>query len=275
MGRQLKKQRKTATADIYADRYIHANITVSEFFELVKHNPYSIMNNFEVRYAIEVLQHEAVNGSPRTSKIARELLREIGLKAFIPKGAGHPKSPNAAMRYLKKYRFKLYDEIDKTEKSVRLIWHKHPSDQVGNAVREIVGELYKFSPKESDIKEIVKGERSAHATNLALSIEAWAFGISYSSLHKFYYNSETVAERRKYFEQKDDKRKRSVEASELKIKRLPRQPTNIFHDHESAISIYDYAYGAYKIRHSFLFPFLCNDEDFIKFKTGSRVTPDS
>jgi len=149
--------------------------------------------------------------------------------------------------------------------TVRLIWLNYTPAQVGNAVREIVEELYKFPLKESVIKEIVKGERSAHGTNLALSIEAWAIGVSYSPLHKFYYSSETVAERRKYFEQKDDSRIRRVEASKLEIKRLPRKPLNIMHDYESAINLYDHAYQFYKIGHSIFFPFLCNDEDRIKY----------
>lgn len=268
MEKHLKTQKKIATAETLSERYIHEKITVSEFLKAIQDNPYSIMTNFDVRYGVEVLQRQAKQGSPEKSKIARELLKKAGIKAFIPKGAGHPKSPNAIMRYLrneKKFRFKLYEEIDKTEKTVQLIWHNYPPAQVGNAVREIVEELYKFPLKESVIKEIVKGERSAHATNLALSIEAWAIGVSYSPLHKFYYSSETVAERRKYFEQKDDSRIRRVEASKLETKRLPRKPLNIMHDYESAINLYDHAYQFYKIGHSIFFPFLCNDEDRITY----------
>ena len=44
-----------------------------------------------------------------------------------------------------------------------------------------------------------------------------------------------------------------------------RAAENIMHDHESAINLYDHAYQFYKIRHNIFFPFLCNDEDRIKY----------
>jgi hypothetical protein len=268
MEKHSKMQKKIATADTLSEYYIHKKITVSELLKAIQDNPHSIMTNFDVRFGVEVLQRQAKQGSPEKSKIAREILKKAGLKAFIPKGAGHPKSRNIIMRYLrnnKKFRFMLYEEIDKTEKTVRLISYKYPPAQVGNAVREIVEELYEFSLKEPAIKEIIKGERSAHATNLVLSIEAWAMGVSYSPIHKFYYSSKTVEERREYFEQKDDKGIHRVEDSKLEIKRLPRKPVNVVNDYASAINIYEYAYEFYKIRHSIFFPFLCNDKDRRKY----------
>ena len=251
------KKSKENTIEIHRNHYIHENITVSEFLDSVKKDPYSIYTNFEVKYAIQVLQYKSIHEDQSGSKISRELLREAGLIAFIPKGASNPKSPNPIWRYWKKHETELFDEIYNIERKVRSIGHKYDDD----AIKEIIKEIYGKNPSQSLINRIKEGERSSSAINLTLSIFSIQENIAYYTLHKFYFKTETVKRRKQYLEY-INKGKRGVETS--KLEKHPIEVINVNELRtEKKLGIYAYqeAYGWFKICHSYGFPFLCDEEE--------------
>lgn len=252
------KKSKENTIEIHRNHYIHENIKVSEFLESVINDPYSIYTNFEVKYAIEVLQFKSIHEDQSSSKISRDLLREAGLIAFIPKGASNPKSPNPIWRYWKKHEKSLFYAIYLIERRVRSIGHKYDDD----AIKEIIKEIYGKNPSQSLINRIKEGERSSSAINLALSIFSIQEYIKYYPLHKFYFKPETVKRRKQYFEY-INKNKRGVETS--KLDKHPIEAINVNElrtEKELGIYAYQQAYGWFKISHSLhTFPFLCDEEE--------------
>lgn len=256
------KKSKENTIEIHRNHYIHENIKVSEFLDSVINDPDSICTNFEVKCAIQVLQYKSIHEDQSSSKISRELLREAGLIAFIPKGASNPKSPNPIWRYWKKHEKSLFDAIYLIERKVMIIWHKYDKTQIDDAIKEIIESVYEKIPSKSLINRIKKGERSSSAINLALSIFSIQEYIKYYPLHKFYFKTETVKRRQQYFEY-INKSKRGVEIS--KLEKHPIDAINVNKlrtEKELGIYAYQQAYGWFKISRSFFsFPFLCDEEE--------------
>ncbi len=257
------KKSKENIIEIHRNHYIHENIKVSEFLDSVKKDPYSIYTNFEVKYAIQVLQYKSIHEDQSSSKISRELLREAGLIAFIPKGASNPKSPNPIWRYWKKHETELFDEIYNIERKVRSIWHKYDKTQIDDAIKEIIKEIYGKNPSQSLINRIKEGERSSSAINLTLSIFSIQEYIKYYPLHKFYFKTETVKRRKQYFEY-INKNKRGVEISKLETQERLKEIKldKLRTDRKLGIYVYQVAYSWFVFGRSLhTFPFLCDEEE--------------
>jgi len=253
------KKSKEDIIEIHRNHYIHENIKVSEFLDSVKKDPYSIYTNFEVKYAIQVLQYKSIHEDQSSSKISRELLREAGLIAFIPKGASNPKSPNPIWRYWKKHEKSLFDAIYLIERKVTSIGHKYDDD----AIKEIIKEIYGKNPSQSLINRIKKGERDSCAINLTLSIFSIQENVNYFPLHKFYFKTETVKRRKQYFEY-INKNKRGVETSKLETQERLKEIKldKLRTEKELGIYVYQVAYSWFVFGRSLhTFPFLCDEEE--------------
>ena len=266
------KKSKENTIEIHRNHYIHENIKVSEFLDSVINDPDSICTNFEVKCAIQVLQYKSIHEDQSSSKISRDLLREAGLIAFIPKGASNPKSPNLIWRYWKKHEKSLFYAIYLIERKVMSIWHKYDETQIDDAIKEIIKEIYGNNPSQSLINRIKKnerdtGERDSCAINLTLSIFSIKENISYFPVRKFYFKTETVKRRKQYFEY-INKSKRGVETSKLERQEQLKEIKldKLRTDRKLGIYAYQEAYSWFVLGRSLhTFPFLCDEEKRLEY----------
>ena len=175
--------------------------------EMLHKQPASIFNNFDVRLSIDLLRLYAKNGNQSQSKEARNLLKECGLKLFIPQNSHHRKTENSDLRWYQNNLPALLNIISSIEEQIEEITLEHNPKK----------KKYNFSEKKTlsekicktilqdhyeDDKDLVakvsEGEKGSNKTNLALSMFSYSQDISYTALHKFYFSKE-VSERRKEF----------------------------------------------------------------------------
>ena len=248
--------KSTSSLPELEDRYIHENLTVGEFRRAIKNNPNDICNDFEIKYAVEVLQFVSLHHSIERSRIARKILSDVGLSAFIPNNATKRRSENSIWRWLKEDYINLFIQIDKISSCVRRTWHLY--DDVKESVRRIINEIYGFVPSSQLVQKITRGERGSSYTNLALSIFSEVSGVvAYYNLHKFYYNKNTVQRRVEF-----DTPKPGIEISRLTIRKPPQTTIaleQLVRDNRHVIQVYNESFRYFQFGHSIaLFPFLCD-----------------
>lgn len=147
---------------------IHHLITIGEFSERIKRKPDSIFEDFDVKYAIEVLQRNCLSNNSGNAKC---ILEKADLKAYIPRSSrGRLKKykdyPERLYREVETYREKLEKELPKRGKTLR---------QVKEVIERYTGHKPKILVSKFTLRD------------MAMYIVAVKSGVGYGTLRNFYY----------------------------------------------------------------------------------------
>lgn len=119
---------------------IHYRITVDEFLRRIKEDPMSVYSDYDVRYAIEKLRSLCQNGRKDDLILAKRILNEAGLSAFIPKQAQERMTENENLRMMQAHPFQFFQKVEEIKKKIQPFLQKRYT-------------LYELDKKEEDIKK--------------------------------------------------------------------------------------------------------------------------
>lgn len=247
----------------YLARYIHFDISIEDFISKVKNSPFKIYE-FDIRYAIEILQQKSIIGTQEESRVAREVLRHVGLQAFLSKESGKLKTDNKIWAYWKNNPEQLFHYIQQREIKMRPIWIKHDtSTRKGKdkAITEMIEVLYSGIPSKELLARLAKDQRDNHLTNVALSFFAEEQDISFYVVRKFYFDSKK--ETQKMINQKlqdKPKTKNGFDVKNLEIKNQKTKYTleDLWKDPKDGMIFYQEAYNIYVSSFILFLPFLAS-----------------
>ncbi len=235
----------------YLDCYIHVAISYSEFLEKVKKTPFKIVD-FDIQYAIEVLHSRSIRGTQAESKIAREILTQSGLSAFITKQASVRKTENPRWARWQQNPRGLIELIMDIVKDIQPIWDKNETDTTKGkkkTVSKILEHILEDKPSDKLIKDISQFKQSSFLTNLVISVLAETEGLSYSVLYKFYFDTHKDLKKLIELERQNKLPKRKgVEINKLRIKdkKVTFRIKELWDNPEEGVVFYREAYEIYK-----------------------------
>lgn len=258
---KTRKKDKVDSLEEFGDRWIHPNITVAEFIQSIKKEPDSTFLNLDVRYAIEVLRDRAQKGGLRQSQFARELLKRVGLRAYIPKSASAKEPGRNKAKYWTQRPYLLFDEILTIRRKIEAIHPKYNAEHCEAIVKQIVKQEYKITVTPEILFELTGDEKNKDITNLCVSIFCFQEDLNYHTLRNFVFGRRAAGERARYKERARTKRY-GVDIKTLTTqKRDSFTLVDVYNDPEQGVNIYNEGYSRYRFALSFInLPFLCNDE---------------
>ena len=162
-------------------------LTFLEIRDRLNRNPWSIMD-YDIRYIIERLKSDCILGAETRSKEARETLKLLGLKAFIPAGSIRRKTKSLELRKWQRSPILLAQIMNHLENRIRPHWDRsRPRNKRSKINRKILKLVVGEELTEAQYQNITYGERDKDMTHFALSIIAEFKNVPFESLKKVYY----------------------------------------------------------------------------------------
>ena len=163
----------------------------SRLIYTLKENPWLIVTDSTVQLALGILRVKCEQGTPRESKWAKQILKEIGLKLFIPERAKKRRVDEITLRYYSNNPARLIAAVKLYESVIKRFWNQR-FERIGEEKKiEYIGEAFRIifknnmpSPLFSNLKE---STRIDSPINAALSLIEYETSSEYEPLRTMYY----------------------------------------------------------------------------------------
>jgi len=172
--------------------YIYPKITKDEFIQRVKKEPFSIYSNIRVKRAVYVLDYCCLSVNSDRSNLAKDILIQAGLKAFIPKIARGRKSSNPTLRKLSSR--KRYFEILKYKEEISIfLAGRYPRDlqyKKEEDIKKAFKHIFNKDPSIDELQFLRKGDNNKNKAAIAIGFFCIAYDIKdhYEAVKGDYYN---------------------------------------------------------------------------------------
>jgi hypothetical protein len=239
-------------------------MTVRSFLDGIRKDPYSLVTNFDIRWALDRLRYYAEHGTQEQSVNARTILKKAGLEAFMPEKSRYRKTDNPFLRCIQTIGMEAFFQLmDNLESQARPIWVRYKNGDERKAVEDIVNTLSNKTQSEEFIRSVYKKSvriAGIHLTDILLAFISEQWDTSYSALRKFYYNKKKIFSNRAKINQRVLTGQLKTSGTSGNVTRFPMpggtlviQGGDIISE---AINALQYFYHLYTLRYSLSFPFL-------------------
>ncbi len=185
---------------------IHPLISTKDFLALMKRDPFSIVYDFDVRYATETLRVMCSSEINEGAERAKALLRKAGLSAFIPPDVKKRRTKHEALFEFQSeplYFGNLVRDIqEKLKQSLNKTYKKRGRQEgiIGLTIAMVNTSKYKKDLKRSfesilkkkltelDLETLIEGDGGKDFPSLALSLLSYSRKIPFPDLKGFYYS---------------------------------------------------------------------------------------
>lgn len=163
----------------------------SRLIYTLKENPWLIVTDSTVQLAIGILRVKCEQGTPRESKWAKKILKEIGINLLIPERAKRRRSEEISLRYFSNNPARLIASVKLYESVITSFWNQRYKRIGPEKKLEYIGEAFRIifkenmpSPMFSNLKE---STRIDSPINAALSFIEYETSSEYEPLRTMYY----------------------------------------------------------------------------------------
>lgn len=229
----MKKNTSKVDIEELKPRFIHIGCTVEEFLEQIKCDPNSIIYNFDIRFALEVLSDKASTGTHNESLQAKAILNRVGLNAFAPSDDRGRKKENPFILEFERDPYDFLKKVESIRKTIQPAWQKYKGrlsedlyDAIKDSIEAFLKATYQPSLEDSGLtltidngsasgpsdntlnlnidpevieeieKDVLSEATAPDITKLTLSVVANMYNVPFSRLYSFYKNNKKIKQAR-------------------------------------------------------------------------------